>query len=56
MSYYDDDGYKRGNDGSFWDADEAEAAADNGDLKRLFDGSYWDPDTDEEYWSDGEKK
>ena len=54
--FWDDDGYKRDSDGSFWDEDEAERAADNGDIKRLFGGGYYDPDSKDEYWPDGTKK
>ena len=54
--FFDDDGYKRDSDGGFWDKEEAERAADNGDIRRLNNGSFWDPDSDDEYWPDGTKK
>lgn len=53
--FWDDDGYKRDSDGSFWDKDEAERAADNGDVDRMSYG-YRDRDTGDEFWGDGSKK
>lgn len=54
--FFDDDGYKRDSDGGFWDREEAERAADNGDVRRLNNCNFWDPDSGDEYWSDGTKK
>lgn len=54
--HYDDDGYKRNRDGSFWNSDEADSAVENGDLRKLGNGCYWDPATGDEFWPDGEKK
>lgn len=54
--FWDDDGYRRNEDGDYYDAEEAQRAADNGYLKTLTNGCFWNPDTGEEFWSDGEKK
>ena len=53
--FWDDDGYKRDSDGSFWDKDEAERAADNGDVDRMSYG-YRDRDTGDEFWGNKKKK
>ena len=42
-------------DGDF-SREEAERAAENGDLQRLTNGNYYDKETGIEYWYDGTKK
>lgn len=53
---YNDNHYRKEEDGDYYSQAEAEKAYENGHLEKLSNGSFYDRETGEEYWPDGTKK
>ena len=53
---YNDNHYRKEEDGDYYSQAEAEKACENGHLEKLSNGSFYDRETGEEYWPDGTKK